>query len=332
MFIAPFWQMIRVVQDPHMGKGRRGWRMAFLSVALAGGIILLGMIPVSREVTAPVVIEPASAARVHVTVPGTLAGLTEIGRRVEAGDVIAKLTDAELERQLAALQGERDVQKLHTEQLGKLQVLERGAANEGAGSQLVTAQEALAATQRRLDQKLRDHARLTITAPRPGIVMPDRAKHPRQENEQLPTWSGTPLDDRNLGSYLDTDTVVGLIGDPHDLKGIALIDQTDVERVAIGQSVRVLVDELHEQVLVGTVAEIARVEAEQVPPELIAKQLLPGDTTASTNSYYAVSITFRPGQQSPLLWSSGKAKIAVKHLTLAEVIYRQLCDTFRIDL
>ncbi len=332
MLVAPMWQMIRVVREPGKGSERRGWRAACLGLVLTGGVILLGLIPVSRHVTAPVVIEPASAARVHVTVPGTLTQFAGIGQHVEAGEVIAKLTDAQLERRIAALQGERDVRKLHTEQLAKLQVLERGASNDGAGSQIVTAKEALAAAQRQLDQKLRDHARLTITAPRSGIVLPDRPKRVRVSNEQLPTWSGTPLDERNLGSYLDTDTVVGLIGDPHDLKGIALIDQTEIERVAIGQSVRVLVDELHEQVLIGMVAEIARVEAEQAPPELIAKQLLPRDTTTSTKSYYAVSITFQPGQQSPLLWSSGKAKIAVLPVTLAEAIYKQLCNTFRVDL
>jgi putative peptide zinc metalloprotease protein len=151
-------------------------------------------------------------------------------------------------------------------------------------------------------------------------------------NEQLPTWSGTPLDDRNLGSYLDPDTVVCLIGSPSDLKGIALIDQVNIERVQIGQPVRVLLDELHEQVLIGTVVEIARVEMLETPIELVAKQLLPSDTMASATSYYAVSIGLQRGQKSPLLWSSGKAKIAVKPLTLAEAIYRQLCGTFRIDL
>lgn len=100
----------------------------------------------------------------------------------------------------------------------------------------------------------------------------------------------------------------------------------------MGQSVRMIVEELHEQVLIGTVVEIARVEVSEAPPELVAKQLLPSDTTDSTKSYYAVSIALRPGQRSPLLWSSGRAKIAVNPLTLAEVIYRQLCDTFRIDL
>ncbi|MDA1051935.1 MAG: HlyD family efflux transporter periplasmic adaptor subunit [Planctomycetota bacterium] len=332
MLVAPLWQMVRVVRDTEPGSGGRGWRTACLGAGFTGGVILLGMIPVSRHVTAPVVIEPANAARVHVAVPGTLAQFASIGQHVDEGELVAELTDAELERQVAALRGERDVQQLYTQQLQKLQVLERGTASGGAGSQIVTATEALAATQRQLDQKLRDHARLTVTAPQPGTVMPERAKRPGKLNDKLPTWSGTPLDLTNLGSHLDTDTVVCLIGDPHDLKGIALIDQTDIERVEIGQSVRILVDELHEQILTGTVAEIARVEIEQAPPELIAKQLLPSDTRASTKTYYAVSIALHQGQPTPLLWSSGKAKIAVQPLTLAEVLYQQLCNTFRIDL
>lgn len=332
MFFAPVWQLVRVARTPRHGRGRQRWRMACILLAFAGGIILLGMIPVSRHVTAPIVVEPANATRVHVTVPGTLTRFATIGQQLAKGDVIVELMDPQLEREVTALSGERDVQKLYTQQLQMLQVLERGAAKDGAGSQIVTANEALAATERRLDQKLGDHARLTIMAPQPGIVMPDRPRRPQTMKGQLPTWSGTPLDDRNLGSHLDPDTVVCLIGNPSDLKGIALIDSTNIERVERGQSVRMIVDELHEHVLIGTVVEIARVEVSESPPELVAKQLLPSDTTDSTKSYYAVSVALRPGQKSPLLWSSGRVKIAVNPLTLAEVIYRQLCDTFRIDL
>ena len=162
--------------------------------------------------------------------------------------------------------------------------------------------------------------------------MPDRPRRPQTMNDKLPTWSGTLLDDRNLGSHIDPDTVVCLVGDPSDLKGIALIGSTNIERVEIGQSVRILVDEMHERVLIGKVTEIARIETLEAPPELIAKQLLPRDTTASTQVYYAVSVALQRDQPMPLLWSSGKAKISVKPLTLAELLYRQLCTTFRVDL
>ncbi|MEX0817965.1 MAG: hemolysin D, partial [Pirellulaceae bacterium] len=113
MLATPLWQTIRVARDPSVGQGKRGWRTAWVSLLIAGGVILLGMLPVSRHITAPVVIEPANAIRVHVIVPGTLARFTSLGQRVNQGDVIAELTDAELARQLIAVRGERDVQKLH---------------------------------------------------------------------------------------------------------------------------------------------------------------------------------------------------------------------------
>jgi putative peptide zinc metalloprotease protein len=332
MLFAPLWQMVRVARTPRHDSGRHRWRTACITLGLAAGVSLLGMIPVSRHVTAPVVVEPAHATRVHVTVPGTLTRFATIGQQLAEGEMIAELSDTELERQLLALRGERDVQRLYTQQLQKLQVLERGAANDGAGSQIVTAHEALAATERQLEQKQRDHERLTITAPQSGIVMPDRPRRTQIVNEQLPTWFGTPLEVKNLGCHLDPDTVLCLIGNPSDLKGIALIDQTNIERVELGQSVRILVDELHEQVLIGTVVEISRVESDQAPPELIAKQLLPSDTASTSKSYYAVSMTLQPGQTMPLLWSSGRAKIVVRPLTIAQVLYKQLCNTFRIDL
>ncbi|MCA9182958.1 MAG: HlyD family efflux transporter periplasmic adaptor subunit, partial [Planctomycetales bacterium] len=293
MLVAPLWQMVRMVAEPHAGRRGRGWRAASVGIAIVGGVVLLGMLPVSRHVTAPVLIEPADATRVPVTVPGRLAQTASIGQTVAEGDVIARLTNAELERELAELRGERDIQGLYVEQLHKLQVVERGSANGGAGSQLVTAQEALAATERRLDQRLQEYARLTLTAQRPGIVMPDRPRRPLRSKDQLSTWSGTPLDPGNLGSHLDTDTIVCLIGDPSNLKGIAFVHQSDIERIAIGQSVQILVDALQNQIIIGTVKELAQVEVIEVPPELLAKQLLPSDMPTNSTAYYAINIGLR---------------------------------------
>ncbi|MBC8355135.1 MAG: HlyD family efflux transporter periplasmic adaptor subunit [Planctomycetes bacterium] len=332
MLFPPLWQIVHVAREPRIDGGRRRWRTAGLVVTLSVAAVVIGMVPVSHHVVAPVVIEPADAARVHATVPGTLTQFVSIGQFVSEGEMVATLADANLVRELVALRGDRDVEKLYAEQLRKLQVLERGVSDEGAGSRIVTAEEALAATERRLSQKLEDHARLTITAPQAGYVLSDRPRRPIESSERLPTWSGTPLDERNVGGHLDTDAVVCLIGDPSKVKGIAFVDQTEIERIAIGQSVRILVDELHEQVLTGTVTEIATVEVDQVAPELIAKRLLADDTNESTNAYYAVSIELYEGQPHPLLWSSGRAKVAVEPCTLAEFLYKQICHTFRLDL
>lgn len=332
MLVAPVWQLVRMIREPQSGRAHRGWRVACISIACAGGFFLLGMLPVSRHVTAPIVIEPANAERIHVTVPGTVKQFAGIGETVAPGDVIAVLVDSKLERELAELQGERDVQKLYVEQLRKLSVLERGAAQGGAGSELVTAQEALSATERQLGQKRKDFARLTLTAPVSGTIMPDRPRPATRSPEQLATWAGIALDAKNLGSYFDIDTTVCLVGDPKSLRGMAFVDQAEIERVAIGQSVRVLVDELHNHVLHGEVQEIARVEANDAPPELIAKQLVPNENTTSATEFYAVSIKLKAGQATPLLWSSGKTKIDVEPLTVAGLLYKELCATFRIDL
>ncbi|MCA9122343.1 MAG: hypothetical protein H6822_14630 [Planctomycetaceae bacterium] len=332
MLVTPIWGVIALLREPKLGSRGRLWRTTALTILLGSGVFLLGLLPVSRHVTAPVVIEPAEAARVHVTVPGTLKRFTAIGEKVSQGDVIAELVDSELERQLAQVRGERDVQKLYVEQLRKMSVLERGVARDGAGSQLVTAQETLAATQRRLDQMVTDHLRLKLVAPRTGTVLPNRSRQPIKTSEQLATWFGTPLDDRNLGCHLDTDVVVCLVGDATRLKGVAVVGQTDIERVAIGQPVQILVDELHTKTLTGTVDEVARLELAEPPPELIAKGLLPTNFASSSDTFYAVSVRLDSDEDSPLLWSSGQAKIAVQPLTFFQVIYKQVCNTFRIDL
>ncbi len=62
--------------------------------------------PAAASFSPPALIEPAGAARVYVTVPGTLIDSVEVGQHARAGQMIARLENRELDMELSRLQGQ----------------------------------------------------------------------------------------------------------------------------------------------------------------------------------------------------------------------------------
>ena len=250
-------------------------------LAMFGGVTILIVaallcIPLPHRVTAPMVLEPADAARIYVDVPGTLVESVKAGDVVAAGQTLARLENHDMDLEIAELQGELDAQSLH------LQNLERQQGSDPvAAAGILTAQKAKADLAQRLKRRLEDRQRLTLIAPRAGTVLPPRGQSAEPSAGRLPSWSDTPLEPRNLGAYLQTGTPFCLIGNPNELEGVAVIDQADVDFVRPGARASIKLDELPNQTLDGTVAAVAQIDLQIAPRELADRGDLPSRVDAS---------------------------------------------------
>ena len=112
-------------------------------------------------------LQPRDAKRIYVTVPGTLLRAVAEGEPVTAGQTLAKLENLDVTLEVAQLTGQRDTQRLH---LATLQ--SRQGDDPAAAAEIPTAKEALADTEDRLARRNEDLARLTLTAPQAGTVLP----------------------------------------------------------------------------------------------------------------------------------------------------------------
>ncbi len=158
----------------------------------------------------------------------------------------------------------------------------------------------------------------------------------------MPPWvfcseSGTPLDEENLGSYLETGTLYCLIGDPNRLEGVAIIDQTDIEFVGTDQRVRILLDQMPGTPLWGTIAEISEIDLEVAPRALVAHEDLPTVTDAAgvtrpASTTYQARVVLDDHAQTLVIGASGRAKIHVAPQSLGQRLYRFLSGTFRFEL
>ena len=336
LLAVPGWQMIHSLRQPSVSGRLNRPRMAMVGAGVAALLLLIGLVPLPRSISAPAVIEPDQAVGIHTAVAGVLTAGAELGHPVATGDTLAVLANHDLDRHVVRLSGQRDTQRLHVEHLRKLQGGRPRSGAADASSELPTALEALASLERQLDEALQNQARLRIVSPQAGTVLPPRVQPSQRTPEELPTWAGLALDQENRGCWLPSDAALCWIGSPHRVRASLVVDQADLGQVRVGQRVRILLDEYHTRELAGVVTEIARRELDATPPELAAKRLVPSDPFRGAEHplgvYYLVSVELPELATAPPLWSSGRARIEAAPATLAWRLGDYLRRTFRLDL
>ena len=201
---------------------------------------------------------PENASRVYATAGGTLTKMLPAGSKVHRGDVIGQLQDTGAEIEIARLEGELKLRKLHVDHLERL----RGVDHE-ANDQLPTARTALADSQRRLDERRDEAKRLTLTAPVDGVVIPAPRKQQNHPAEtRLPEWNGSLLDPKTLVPMSSRGLSSAWSAIREKLTAVLLVDDADIKRIEPGQKTRLRIDELPGQVIDGEVVEVARHELE----------------------------------------------------------------------
>ncbi|HEY3965096.1 MAG TPA: hypothetical protein VGM05_11145 [Planctomycetaceae bacterium] len=333
MALPPVAAAVQFLRDPVRRREADPTRLRW---ALLAGLILaagLFLIPLPQRVTADFVLQPAGDRHVHVTVPGRLLRAVPAGTVVSAGDVIAELDSEPLRHEIDKLTRECDLLALRCRNLDA-----RRAEDAEAAAAIPTAAEELARARQRLDQRRQDQQRLRLRAPVDGVVFPPaEVPETATDRRELPAWSRTPLDPRNIGCWLEAGTVLCIVGQPHEFEAMLVIGQSEIELVSAGQPVRLLVDELPGKILQGTVTEVAAVNLEAIPPELVGAHdtavvrdsvgaLRPAETS------YQARVTI-PERDLPVsLRARGRAKIRVGSVPLGQQLYRLFRQTFHFRL
>jgi putative peptide zinc metalloprotease protein len=332
MMAWPIVATVQTVTHPVIATQLNWRRFAGRGTAIALVATALFLVPLPHRVQVPAIIEASDARRLYVSVPGTLVDAVEPGTTVEAGQTIARLENNELAFEVEQLRGRRNEQRMQVKSLAARRVSDAQAA-----ALLPAAEEALADVEQRLQQRLTDEARLTLTAPVAGTVLPPRSQHAQPQPGMLASWSGTPLDTENRRAYLDTGTQLCLVGDPNQVQASLLIDQADIEFVEVGQRVKLRLAELPGGFLEGTIDRVAETDSRVVPRELAVGGQTPATLDANghvrpQNTSYHARVQLDPHDARLLLGTTGEAKIRVQPTSLGSRIYRYLSRTFRFEL
>ena len=186
-----------------------------------------------------------------------------------------------------------------------------------------------------------DSDRLTVVSPRSGFLIPP-AKIPNKMSDsgELNQWHGYPTEVRNIGSFLESSTIIGrLVPDPQKLEAVLAVDQSEIEFVASGQSVELFPSAIPGETLLSAVKEISTTKMKSVPKglssrfggELISTQNEEGIDVPQSTTYH-VSVPFESEAALLVDGGTGKAKIRAGSQTIGRRLVRLLQKTFRFDL
>ncbi len=211
---------------PQQLKRQLNFTRLFISVGVVASLgTCFFLVPLPCRISAPAVLELYGAQRIYVAFSGTLTQCVPIGRQVEAGQVIARTENTDLQRVLMKVQGEFE---LADTRVNNLQY--RLVEDPRAAQALVVTREIRADTQKQLMHHKADVQRLILRTPIAGTVIPPpRLLTQHGDGRTLPRWTGIPQEDRNIGCTVDRGDLFCLIGDPttHDTE--LFVDEWYVE-------------------------------------------------------------------------------------------------------
>jgi len=191
----------------------------------------------------------------------------------------------------------------------------------------------LAKTQEELD-------RLTVRAKRDGFVLPPPEKKEQDPGDgRLPSWSGTPLQERNRGALLTADDLICEIGSPEAFEAVLIIDQGDRQLVRESQEVDLKLDSRRLETFHGSIEEISKKPLEAASASMSSQtggslqtEIDPktGQIKPRSVSYQArvpidgIEMPLRPGYR-------GAAKVHVDPMSLGSRLWRVIIKTFNFD-
>ena len=318
-------------------------KKARMFASLAGVIAILAavfLIPLPHTVMAIMEIQPQGAEQVYVSGKGGCLAEVDVkaGQAVVKGQRLAVLENKDLDMEIAKLAGKENEYEVKEDNLRRLNRYERKPSET-----IPELDEALISVRKQRMEEEADRARLTLTADRDGTVLPPPPKpatHQKPiEGAQLPSWSGTPLDEESYRPFLKEGTLFCLVGDPRKLQAVLVIDQGDIDYVQENQEVDMKLDALPNDTLHGKIERIAVSNLKITPPglstkakgELASKTDESGLETPQSASYQAL-VPISDDEGVMLVGLRGRAKIHTAPLSLGSRLWRFIMNTFHFRL
>ena len=243
-------------------KPKRFWA----SAAILGALVLfVGYFPLPHYIWADFVVRPPNAQNLVLAHEGQLRKVNfRAGDYVEQGQTIATLENSELILQLEEMKGR--LARLESDRLGYefLSASELESARKLAETvaEIRGVKRQLAILQRKVDN-------LQIVATQSGqLFAPDNVSREYHPDSQLQSWQDTPLASENLGVFLESNTLLGSLGNPTEMEIMLTVAESDVEYLAPGQSVTALMNAFSNVFVQGQLTGIAEDELKYVPREL----------------------------------------------------------------
>ena len=92
-----------------------------------------------------------------------------------------------------------------------------------------------------------------------------------RDRTRLASWSGRPLESRNVGAFFEASTLVCRLAEPGKLEAMLAVDQNEIDFAQAGQAVDLLLSSHPGEQIAGQIAHIAEANMEAASNRLAAK-------------------------------------------------------------
>jgi len=298
-------------------------RVALLASVVLGVVLVVVFVPLPMSVHGVGLVEVASAHQQRVAVPAPGGFLNEVfvrdGQYVRQGDILAVLKNPHLELDWRLVEADQSLRaeqgQALTSQLAVLDIPVNDSESLGEIRQeLHTLAQQSATLKRRRDT-------LVLRAPCDGVVM------------GFPSWE-------TQGKWLSEGTPLCRIGDAGQLRLLVLLEPADRQLLDGTKTTRFHGHHMGCNAWKGEVVEVARVDADEIPPQL--SQRLGGDvlTTQDPQSHsekpkkqcYLVSVHLTDSDHRLQVGAMGQVRMDVAASTTWWRFRRFLGTTFNWGL
>jgi putative peptide zinc metalloprotease protein len=331
MFFPLLKGAVTAVREPGIRARIRPVRVVLTLGSAALLALLVFVTPFSFRERCPVFLEPVRPQYLYVSTPGRLDWSLPAESELASGTLIARLSNEQLDLEVERLRGERARQAARVEHL-ELQSI----ADPEAQNRLPAERETLHELERRWVERLRQQEQLQFVARRDGRLLSPPFRPPSSAGgDELPHWSRTPLDPENHGCFLDSGTLLGIVGDPGRLEAVILLREHQIDRLDPGQPVELLLTG-SSGLLRGTIEKVSQLNLETVPRVLSSGEELPVQTTPDGGTrllerVWQARVRFDAPPDPLAPGQTGLARVRTTPETLARRLTRWLRQTLRWD-
>jgi putative peptide zinc metalloprotease protein len=337
LVVRPLWQLLQYFRVPGRMEQIDKSRFKITLCVAAGVLVFILFVPLPYRIFCSVDVEARDAETVYVEVPGTLVELlVKPGQAVEKGQLLARLDNVDLRLSVADLKGRHDQLQSQLDSL-----LRERYRDPQANQEVPRVQESLDAVTDQLREREADIKHLELHASQAGYVIPPvSTPAPQPDADRLATWSDTPLDQHNIGATFRQGVPFCQIGDPKKMQAALVIDQADIEFVAVGRPVTINLDELPGDRFSSKITEISKLDLKYSPRELSHKTGGELDTKTDAagqerpmNTSYQALAPLDDEEEILRVGLRGRGKISASHwISLSGRAWRAFSQTFNFRL
>jgi len=352
LFLPPIKSMVQYFKQPG-SRQRVGRLRSRITVGVAATILAaVFLLPFPFYVPGECTIEMVDQQTVYAVDNGRIETIfARPGEWVEQGQPILQLANEDLEAEILDMEIERDELDL------RLKYLRTPSQTQDASDSENESESGLLTTRRKLESSLAilriKKQALLVSAPRSGYVygVTIGERQADTTDDSLNQIFGSPLDDSNVGAWLESADEICQIGDQSHQEVILLMEQKQNGLIEEGQDVSILLSSLSSQRLAGRIATVSLKEnrADDLPAPIYEEsssamvaqvkqaantdkrkdmQFKDGQTLSSTMVQASVELVDPP--EEPLNFASvGKARVHIGNRTAFWRIKRSIDELFQ---